>query len=179
MERPSVTPARRSGSISGMKDATDPTESLAAALGRIASGTFILTAGRAAHETGRLVSWVQQCSFVPPQVTVAVNKAGGVLDLLSEGAAFVLNVIPEDGKKLIVHFGKGFAPDEPAFEGLDVRRDGDAPPVLLAAHAYLRCVVAGRIDVEDHVLVIGRVSAGGVLHDAKPAMHVRKNGLQY
>ena len=84
-----------------MTDATDPTESLAAALGRIASGAFILTAGRGATETGRLVSWVQQCSFAPPQVTVAVNKAGDVLELLPDGAQFVLNVIgPQLGELL-------------------------------------------------------------------------------
>lgn len=162
-----------------MTDATDPTESLAAALGRIASGAFILTAGRGPTETGRLVSWVQQCSFAPPQVTVAVNKAGDVLDLLPDGATFVLNVIPEDGKKLMIHFGRGFAPGAPAFEGVDVLRDGDSPPVLPTAHAYLRCVVATRVDCGDHVLVIGRVTAGGVLHDGKPATHVRKNGLRY
>lgn len=162
-----------------MTDATDPTESLVAALGRIASGAFILTAGRGDQETGRLVSWVQQCSFAPPQVTVAVNKAGGVLDLLPDGSAFVLNVIPEDGKKLMIHFGRGFAPGAPAFEGVEVRRDGDSPPVLLTAHAYLRCVVVNRVDAGDHVLLIGRVTAGGVLHDAKPATHVRKNGLRY
>lgn len=162
-----------------MKDTTDPTESLAAALGRIASGTFVLTARRDGQEIGRLMSWVQQCSFSPPQITVAINKAGGILDLLPEGSQFVLNVVAEGAKALIVHFGRGFAPGEPAFEGLEVRRDGDAPPILLAAHAYLRCEVAARADAGDHTLLIGRVLAGGVLHDATPAMHVRKNGLRY
>jgi flavin reductase (DIM6/NTAB) family NADH-FMN oxidoreductase RutF len=162
-----------------MTDATDPTESLAAALGRVASGEFVLTARRDGREAGRLMSWVQQCSFSPPQVTVAVNKAGDILELLPDGATFVLNVIPDDSKKLIVHFGKGFAPGAPAFEGLEVRRDGDSPPVLLAAHAFLRCVVASRVDVGDHVLLVGRVVAGGVLRDAEPATRARKNGLRY
>lgn len=168
------------GSITVMKDATaDPSESLAAALGRVPSGLFVLTARHDGAETGRLVSWVQQCSFDPPQVSVGVNKAGGVPDGLPDGAAFVLNVIPEGGKALIAHFGKGFGPGEPAFEGLDVRRDGETPPVLLAAHAYLVCRVTNRVDAGDHVLVIGRVTAGGVLHDGKPTTHVRKNGLRY
>jgi flavin reductase (DIM6/NTAB) family NADH-FMN oxidoreductase RutF len=163
-----------------MKDAlTDSSESLAAALGRVPSGLFILTARAGHHETGRLVSWVQQCSFDPPQVSVAVNKSGDVMEWLSDGAPFVLNVIPEGGKALIVHFGKGFAPDEPAFNGLDVRRDGETPPVLCASHAYLVCRVSDRLDAGDHILLIGRVTAGGVLHDGKPTTHVRKNGLRY
>ena len=180
MERESVTRARSSGSIIGMKDATaDPSEALAAALGRIPSGLFVLTARDGDAETARLVSWVQQCSFDPPQVTVAVNKTGGVLDWLPAGALFVLNVIPEGGKALVAHFGKGFAADEPAFDGLDVQRNGETPPVLLAAHAYLVCRAVNRVDAGDHVLVIGRVTAGGVLHEGKPTVHTRKNGLRY
>ncbi|MBN9119594.1 MAG: flavin reductase [Planctomycetes bacterium] len=163
-----------------MKDATaDPSESLAAALGRVPSGLFVLTAGTGAAETGRLVSWAQQCSFDPPQVSVAVNRSGGALDLLPDGAPFVLNVIPEGGKALIAHFGKGFAPGEPAFDGLEVIREREIPPVLLASHAYLVCRVANRFDAGDHVLVIGRVTAGAVLHDGKPTTHVRKSGLRY
>ena len=161
-----------------MNDAT-ATESLAAALGRIPSGLFVLTARDGDDETGMLASWVQQCSFDPPQVTVAVNKARDVLDWLPDGAAFVLNVLPEGGKALVAHFGKGFARGEPAFTGLEVARERGTPPVLLAAHAYLVCRVVGRADGGDHALVIARVTAGAVLHDGKPTVHVRKNGLRY
>ena len=154
-------------------------ESLSAALGRIASGLFVLTIRNGTDETGMLASWVQQCSFVPPHVTVAVNKERDVLEWLTDGASFVLNVIPEDAKSLVAHFGKGFARGEPAFTGLDVIREGDTPPVVSAALAYLVCEVAGRADAADHVLVIGRVTAGAMLHDGKPAIHIRKNGLRY
>ncbi len=100
---------------------TDPSESLAAAVGRIPSGLFVLTARNGDDETGMLASWVQQCSFDPPQVSVAVNKARDVLGWLSDGSAFVLNVIPGGiGKAPVAHFGKGFAPGKPAFDGLKV-----------------------------------------------------------
>ncbi len=159
---------------------TPPTpESLAAALGRIPSGLFVLTARNGEEETGMLASWVQQCSFDPPQVSVAVHKERYVLDWLADGTAFVLNVIPEGGKALVAHFGKGFDPGAPAFTGLEIARERDTPPVLRAAHAYLVCRVVGRADAGDHTLVIGRVTAGAVLHDAKPTVHVRKNGLRY
>jgi flavin reductase (DIM6/NTAB) family NADH-FMN oxidoreductase RutF len=154
-------------------------EALAAALGRIPSGLFVLTARDGTRETGMLASWVQQCSFDPPQVSVAVRKGRDVLDWLRDGAAFVVNVVPEGGKALVAHFGKGFGPDEPAFEGLAVRRDGEIPPVLLSAHAYLACRVVSRADAGDHVLVIGRVERGAVLNQGGPIVHVRKNGLKY
>ena len=167
-------------SMNRMNDMTaNPSESLATALGRVPSGLFILTARNGDAETGMLASWVQQCSFDPPQVSVAVHGERDVLGWLSDGAAFVLNVIPEGNKALVAHFGKGFALHEPAFDGLDVARDGDTPPVLRAALAYLVCRVTGRAAAGDHTLVIGRVTAGAVPHDGPPAVHVRKNGLRY
>lgn len=156
----------------------DP-DALAAALGRVPSGLFVLTARRGAAETGLLASWVQQCGFDPPQLTAAVRKGRYVLDWLVEGAPLVVNVIPEGGKALVAHFGKGFEAGEPAFAGLDVRRDGGSPPVLLAALAHLACRVTARVDVGDHVLLIARVEGGAVHADGKPAVHTRKNGLRY
>jgi flavin reductase (DIM6/NTAB) family NADH-FMN oxidoreductase RutF len=50
---------------------------------------------------------------------------------------------------------------------------------LLAAHAYLVCRVAGQLDVGDHVLIVGHIVAGKVLHPGHPTVHVRKNGLNY
>lgn len=158
---------------------TTDAESLAAALGRIPSGLFVVTARHGGRETGMLASWVQQCSFDPPQLSVAVRKGRYLLDWLADGAALVVNVIPEGGKALVAHFGKGFEPDESAFEGLEVRRAGDAPPVLLASHAYLECSVVKHCDAGDHVLVIARVTAGAVLQHGGPVVHVRKNGLRY
>jgi flavin reductase (DIM6/NTAB) family NADH-FMN oxidoreductase RutF len=161
-----------------MNDATAP-DSLAAALGRIPSGLFVLTARAGTDETGMLASWVQQCSFDPPRVSVAVNKQRDLLEWLADGATFVLNVLPEGGRALVAHFGKGFARGEPAFTGLKVTREGETPPVLLESHAYLVCRVANRVDAGDHVLIIAGVTGGAVLHDAKPTVHVRKNGLRY
>jgi len=156
-----------------------PTEPWAAALGRIPSGLFILTVKSPHGETGMLASWVQQCSFDPPQITAAIKKGRYVLDWLSEGTAFAVNVLPEETKAFLKHFGKGFEPGEDAFVGWDVQRDGESASVLLAAHAYLNCRVVGHLDAGDHALILGRVIDGKVLSDAKPATHVRRSGATY
>ncbi len=156
-----------------------PAETMSAAIGRIPSGLFILTTRQGDRETGMLASWIQQCSFDPPQVSAAFAKERWTLDWLTEGAAFSINVLPEGEKKLIAHFGKGFDPEEAAFEGLKLHREGEAAPILAAAHAYLDCRVANRFEVGDHVLVIGRVVGGKILHDARPATHVRRSGKHY
>jgi flavin reductase (DIM6/NTAB) family NADH-FMN oxidoreductase RutF len=162
-----------------MIDMSDANATLAAALGRIPSGLYVLTAAQADDETGMLASWVQQCSFDPPHVTIAVNRRRDFLEWLSEGAVVVLNIIPEGGRGLVAHFGKGFALGEPAFEGLEVNRGAGIPPILKQAHAYLVCRISNRVEVADHVLLIALVVAGAVLHDGKPTIHVRNNGLRY
>jgi flavin reductase (DIM6/NTAB) family NADH-FMN oxidoreductase RutF len=150
-----------------------------AALGRVPSGLFIVTARHGRQETGMLASWVQQCSFDPPRISAAFARDRWVLEWLTPDAAFTVNVLGEGQKPLLAHFGKGFEPGEAAFEGLDVKRDARAAPMLLAAHAYLDCRVAQRCDLGDHVLVIGTVLGGAVLHEAKPATHVRRSGKHY
>ena len=159
--------------------AHETSSDLFAALGRIPSGLFILTARHGRRETGMLASWVQQCSFDPPQIVAAFAKDRWLLDWLIDGAAFAVNVLGEGQKPLLSHFGKGFGPEDSAFEGLDVKRDGHAAPMLNEAHAFLDCRVAQRCEVGDHVLVIGNVVGGAVLNDLRPATHVRKSGKHY
>jgi flavin reductase (DIM6/NTAB) family NADH-FMN oxidoreductase RutF len=152
----------------------------ALALGRIPSGLFVLTArGPQGEETGMLASWVQQCGFDPPLVSVAVNRDRYLLGWLTAGAAFAVNVVPEGGKELVKHFARGFAPGEPAFTGISVERHAGSAPLVTDAHAVLDCRVRTRVEAGDHTLVIGRVVGGKVLHDAKPTAHVRKSGLHY
>jgi flavin reductase (DIM6/NTAB) family NADH-FMN oxidoreductase RutF len=151
------------------------------ALGRLASGLFILTARQGGRETGLLVSWVQQCGFEPPQVTACVRKGRDVLAWLGDGAAFTLNVLGAGQKKLVGHFAKGFSLDEDAFTGQSVERPEGEGPVLDEALAHLRCRVAARFDGGgDHVVLVGTV-VGGRLHrdGGEPYVHLRRNGLGY
>ena len=94
----------------------DPHRQLLAALGRIPSGLFVLTARRGEAETGMLASWVQQCSFEPPRVSVALARGRELAAWLTEGAVFTLNILDDTQTDMIVHFGRGFALDQPAFE---------------------------------------------------------------
>jgi flavin reductase (DIM6/NTAB) family NADH-FMN oxidoreductase RutF len=153
---------------------------LAGALGRIPSGLFVLTARRDQRETGMLASWVQQCGFEPPALTVALQRDRAILAWLTPGAPFTLNVLEDDQTDMIVHFGRGFALGEPAFEGLDVDRPDGGAPVLRDALAYLQCQVAGRCEAGDHEVFIGWVLAGRVLEpEGHPMIHVRRNGFHY
>jgi len=163
-----------------MTPQTDPTHLMAVALGRIPSGLFVLTACHGERETGMLASWVQQCSFDPPQVSVAVRGDRDLLAWLTPGSTFTLNQVGEGQNSLLGHFGKGFALDQHAFTGLNVDRRAGEGPILLDALGHLLCRVAGRFAAGDHEIVVGTVVGGRPNQaDGKPWVHVRKNGLRY
>lgn len=155
-------------------------DALAPVLGRVPSGLFVLTAGSGATETGLLASWVQQCSFDPPRVSVAVKAGRDVAALLGDGLPFALNILSEGQKGLLSHFARGFSAGEPAFVGLLTERPEGEAVVLKEALGCLFCRAAGRFPAGDHDIFLGDV-VGGVLlaPDARPYIHVRKSGLRY
>jgi flavin reductase (DIM6/NTAB) family NADH-FMN oxidoreductase RutF len=151
----------------------------AAALGRVASGVFVVTVRQGERESGMLASWVQQCSFEPPQITLAVNRKREINGWLTEGTVFTLNILEDGQTELVAHFGRGFAPGEPAFTGLEITRPAGVPPVLSEALAYLVCRIVQRWPVGDHDLIVGEVTAGQVLDEGHPMVHLRKSGMHY
>jgi flavin reductase (DIM6/NTAB) family NADH-FMN oxidoreductase RutF len=126
-----------------------------------------------------LVSWVQQCSFEPPRLSVALARGREIHSWLTEGATFALNVLDSTQTDMIVHFGRGFALGEPAFEGLEVERDPQGGPVLSETLACLQCRVAARHPAGDHDLLIAEVLRGRLLGEGGPMVHVRKSGGHY
>ena len=160
-------------------NATDPHKQVAAALGRVASGLFILTTRHGTQETGMLVSWVQQCAFEPPHVSAALKCGRPINEWVEPGAAFTLNILDDTQTDMIVHFGRGFELDEPAFTGLEVIRPEDGALVLEEALAYLVCRSVRRHSVGDHELIIAQVVGGRLLSEGQPMVHVRKSGFHY
>jgi flavin reductase (DIM6/NTAB) family NADH-FMN oxidoreductase RutF len=152
---------------------------LAAALGRIPSGIFIVTSRNGDAETGMLASWVQQCAFQPPHISLAIRQGRPLAAWLKEGAPLTINILDDSQTDMIVHFGRGFALEEPAFAGLEVERPEGGAPVLCEALAFLECRVTGHCLVGDHDVFFGQVIGGRVLGEGHPMVHIRKSGLQY
>lgn len=157
----------------------NPDKHLAIALGRIPSGIFVLTVSRGDIETGMLASFVQQCSFEPPQLTVAIQPGRDIAGLLEPGSLFTLNILEDAQTDMIVHFGRGYSLEEDAFRGLEVERGGPGGPVICEALAVLECVVTGRVPAGDHDLFIAQVQSGRLFDDGHPMVHIRKNGFHY
>ncbi|MFQ5411219.1 MAG: flavin reductase family protein, partial [Phycisphaerae bacterium] len=120
----------------------------------------------------------------PPAVTVAVKKGRPIEKLIDQAGGFVLNLLGEDPGPMFKHFGKGFAPEEDAFAGLDTR-DVAGGVVIADSIAWLGAKVAGKHSTGDHWLYIGDVFDAGMEDAAaaaelkSPYIHFRKNGFSY
>ena len=154
-------------------------EPMAAALGRIPSGLFVLTMQRGDVETGMLASWVQQCSFNPPLISLAINPKRDIATLLTADSLFTLNILEDTQTDMIVHFGRGFSLEEPAFTGLEVNRGQSNGPILAESLAFLTCQVKNRYPTGDHDLFVAQVIDGRMLDEGHPMVHIRKSGSHY
>lgn len=148
---------------------------IAAALGRIPSGLFVVAWRDAAADRCMLASWVMQAGFAPPQVSVAIALERDLLAAIDAGSPFVISVLADSQRSLLARFGK---PSPDAFAGLDIQRTASGAAALADAAAWLECRPTARAACGDHVVVLAEItSAGG--SGADPAIHVRKNGLRY
>ena len=149
-------------------------------LGRVPSGIFILTVGTGPRATGMLSSWVMQAGFEPPMISIAIKLGRYVCDWLAEGKPFVLNLVGESQTDFLKHFGKGFEPGAPAFEGLAITHCARGVPLLKDALGHLECEPVRHVDSGDHRVFLANVVRGRLNHgDLAPMVHVRKTGTKY
>lgn len=155
-------------------------EAVGQAIGRIPSGLFILTARDDERQTAMLASWVQQVSFEPPMVSVAVGRGRPALALINGSRRFGLCQIPVGDKVLMRRFAKGVDIDEDPFLGMNMVDSTQLDvPIVADGLAYLECKVVHHLDTgADHDLFVGHIVGGGI-HDGEPMVHMRKNGFQY
>lgn len=147
-------------------------------MGRIPSGCSILTVQHAGRRTGVLVSWVQQASFEPLALTVALRSGRPLIDLVIGAGKFVLNVIGDEPAAMFRQFGKGCAPDEDAFAGVNME-DSEFGPLLPDCIAQVACRVMRSMPVGDHVLIVAEVVAAAATAGRKPHVHLRTSGHSY
>ncbi len=157
----------------------DMSPEIAAAIGRIPSGCSILTVRTDDERSAMLVSWVQQASFTPPVVSVAVNADRPVRRLIEEARGFVLNLLGTSPAAMFRHFGRGFEPGDDAFAGIPIE-EVEFGVSIADQIAWLSCKLSGSQTIGDHVVYFGEVVAASA--DAAlpaPYVHVRRSGGSY
>ncbi len=150
------------------------------ALGRVPSGVFIMTAGTGDGATAMMASWVQQASFMPPMVSVAIANGRPIQEVVRREKRFVLNVLGEHDHALMKKFARGSAQGPAAFEGLKVHAGQNGATILDDALAYLECsVVSGCTYDGDHEVIVAQVTTGTLLREGPSFVHLRGSGFHY
>lgn len=152
---------------------------IASVLGLIPSGLFVVTVGKGAERGAFLASWIQQSSFTPPMLTMAMAKDRPIGNWFVPGVLFGVHILSDHHKKLLKHFAK--PPEDPAqvFVGLNTHPSLRGVPVLTESLGMLECKTANTISTGDHELVIGEIVDAIEFEDGKPRVHIRKTGFQY
>jgi flavin reductase (DIM6/NTAB) family NADH-FMN oxidoreductase RutF len=155
-------------------------EAIGLALGRIPQGLFVLTAQSEDRRAGMLASWVQQASFDPPMISVAVAKGRPIMPLISDSHQFGLCQLAADEKVILRKFAGKTAGSEDPFLGFELVENTVLNlPILAGALCYLECQMTTHLDIEgDHDLFIARVAGAGC-GKGEPHVHLRENGLKY
>ena len=146
------------------------------ALGKVASGLYVVTTKCDDEEDAVLASWVNQCSFEPPAVTIALATLRSARLLVEASEAFIVNVLPKEDMALLKHFSR---PPEEIFKGVKTRKGFNGIKILSDAVSYLECEVAHSMQAGDHVLYVGEIVGGKNLKGGDPYIHVRDNGFNY
>jgi len=157
---------------------TTQKESLGKALGRIASGVFLVTFNNGGKKDGMLSTFVMQGAFNPPVVVVAVNNKRPLLEILKPGDALALNVLSKQNMDAYKNFAKPYQEGMDRFEGIALK-DGTAHPILANCVSYMTLKVISYAEAGDHQLLIAEAIDGEQLSEDEPMIHLRKNGFGY
>lgn len=148
------------------------------ALGRIPSGLFIVTAAHEDHEDAVLASWVNQCAFEPPALSVVLATTRPARLLVEASGVFILNILGKESNSLLKHFSKP-PTDGDIFKGLNVSKGHKGIKILDDAVACLECEVKDQQRCGDHILYTAEIVGGKSLKGGEPYVHVRDTGFSY
>jgi 3-hydroxy-9,10-secoandrosta-1,3,5(10)-triene-9,17-dione monooxygenase reductase component len=150
------------------------------ALGRIPSGVFVLTAAHAGERLAMLASWVQQASFEPPTISIAMAKGRPIGTLIRASARLAISIIPEHDKSLMKKYARGMKDGEDPFAGVAVSQSPTGVPILSDALGWLEAKLIQTCEFgADHELLIGQVTSGALLREGTAFTHQRGNGFHY
>jgi flavin reductase (DIM6/NTAB) family NADH-FMN oxidoreductase RutF len=158
------------------EDAMNP-ELFAEVLRRFPLAVSVVTVGRGGADNALTVSWASPVAFEPPHFMIAVDRHHYSVDFIRSTKNFAVNVLREGQERLAGQFARQSMTKEDKLEGVSTREGVTGAAILNDALAYFDCEIVSIDDIGDHLMVVGKVVDGGVLHDGKPLQ--ASVGLRY
>lgn len=152
-------------------------DQLSAALGKVPSGLYIATAWHGKQPVGMLVSFVEQTSFEPPMVSMALGPDRLLANILRQGGAVGLNLLGKaNGALMKPFFKEGGEP----FREVDADLESGGPPRLKEALAFLEGRYHNSMPAGDHELFVLEVVNGILTNQTdEPMIRIRRDGFAY
>jgi len=130
------------------------------------SGVTIVTAADAEGTPfGCTVSSFASLSLEPPLVLVCLGREVRSLEPIRARQAYAVHILDRTQAELARRFA---ADTETKFEGLAFQPNEDGVPLLEDCRLRLECRVETEYDGGDHVIVVGRVRAVGLVERFEP-----------
>lgn len=155
-------------------------EDKARAVGNIPSGLFIVCVKNQEQLDGYLASWVQQVSFDPLLIALAINPDRPGYDSIVGGTNFSINIVGDHEMNYMRYFWSGYEPGTNPFADIETEISENETISIKAAKSTIDCRFVDKIRPGDHDIIIAEVIASRVNNEqAKPKIHLRKSGLDY
>lgn len=151
----------------------------ASALGKVSSGLFIVTTVTDEIKEGYLASWIQQTSFEPLMVSIAMKPGRPCYDSIKSQGRFCINIIGAKNGGVMKPFWSPKAGEDP-FANLDFEISSRGNLILKTALAAIECEFRTSITPGDHEIIFAEVMEGHTVQlEDKPLTHQRKSALSY
>jgi flavin reductase (DIM6/NTAB) family NADH-FMN oxidoreductase RutF len=151
-------------------------------LWKMPSGLYVLGSRAGERRNGMTINWVSQLSFDPKLVGVSVEHEAFTHELVSEGGAFVVNLVAQEDRAIVRKFTKPVDVDLEArtLNGFPFHDGVTGAPVLDQAVAFLECEVRQSVDLGGHTLFFGEVVECGFQSDEEtPVLSMGDTRMNY
>ncbi len=138
---------------------------------------FILTSRHEDRTRGILVKWIQQVSFTPPMIMVALPRKSRIGTYIHSSHAFALCEITTDDALTHRAFNTSNDTDDQPLRGIRKNNTNTLSPILTKSLAYLDCEFISHFDIEgDHDIYIGHVREANIIqpYEQLVSIHINK-----
>lgn len=152
------------------------------AVADIPSGLFVTVVNdsNTGKVDGFLASWVQQVSFEPLLISIAMKPERNIHDLILDGKTFSLNVVGEKNKDFMKYFWSGYDVSKNPFDSLSFTKGPGSAVLINDAKSVMICKSIKTSTPGDHTLVIAEVTHSFEQDEATQTfIHRRTDGLDY
>ncbi|MFN4091972.1 MAG: flavin reductase family protein [Brevundimonas sp.] len=125
------------------------------ALGAFATGVCVITADSPDGPLGITANSFTSVSLEPRLILWCLDERSERWPVFAAAERFAIHVLAADDQAVAKRFASGVS----VLNADEFERRGDGPPCLPGSLARLECVTHDRIQMGDHMIIVGRVEA--------------------